>query len=76
MELVKVWDTKGEPFEMSVANANDVVTHLGWSRSAPAKAKAVPVAAEEPKVVVAEAKTEDEEVETAPIRRGRPPSKP
>jgi len=76
MSLVKVWSPEGEMFEVSVANRNDLVTHLGWSVNEVAKPKssAKPAApapvAEEPK---AEEASEETKTETAAPRRGRPP---
>lgn len=69
---VKVWDKNGEMFEMSQVNVNDMVQHMGWSRTAPVVApapaskveapKAEPVKVESVKVEPVVKATEDEAV--------------
>jgi hypothetical protein len=75
-ELVKVYDTKGEAFELSIANAQDAEAHLGWTRNPPAKpfkaAVEAAVKVEAPVVAAAtEAPVEEAPVEDAAVR-GRP----
>ena len=45
---VDVWDLKGAKHTVTRANANDFVTHLGWTRKSPIVAAAAPAAAREP----------------------------
>ncbi len=45
---VDVWDLQGNYHRMSIPNASDVVTHLGWSRRAPFVVPAAPAAAPAP----------------------------
>lgn len=75
MSLIKLYDKKGEAFELSAANAQDAEAHLGWTRTPPAK----PVAAPD-KVAVVELDAKTEAVNLAEVkaeedapRRGRPP---
>lgn len=52
--LIQVWDKDGVMFEVTPANAHDLVTHAGWSRtppSAPAPAPEPEPTAPEPEVV-------------------------
>lgn len=39
MTHVKVWDPKGQMFEVTPLNARDLVNHAGWSFSAPSPAE-------------------------------------
>ncbi|MEO7017975.1 MAG: hypothetical protein ABI067_15780 [Leifsonia sp.] len=70
---VKVWDKNGEMFEMSQVNVNDMVQHMGWSRTAPTPKveapKAEPVKVEPAKVEPVAAKAPEEEVAKAPRQK-------
>ena len=66
--LVKVWSPQGECFEVSHLNANDLVQHQGWSKTAPAKRRNAAAAPPPPPPAPVEDEEEffEEEDETPP----------
>ncbi|RUM44668.1 MAG: hypothetical protein DSY80_04170 [Desulfocapsa sp.] len=62
MKIVKVQDKKGEIFEVNTLNANDLVSHLGWSYYAEPTPKENAEVDEDAAVAAQKAKEAEEKV--------------